>query len=134
VATATVKEDEKCAIFGVNTGDGSSRFVRQDMTDDQIADYKRFPDVYFGRITPVHRVVNTRVQLFESLLEQNEMARDVLLNFFTGHPQLEEFKNASNEDLRARYCEEMVARAVAGGFKARLNGTKWQTYRRQLNF
>jgi hypothetical protein len=118
VATATVNVDEKYAWFGVNTADGSSRFVRQEMTDDQIADYKRFADVYFGRIKPVPKVVNTRVQFFESLLEQNqEIPRDVLLNFFTGHPQLEEFKNSSNDDLRARYCEEMVARAVAGGFK-----------------
>jgi hypothetical protein len=52
------------------------------------------------------------------LLEQNQDApRDFLLHFFTGYPSLEEFKNSSTDDLRARYCEEMVARAVAGGFK-----------------
>lgn len=118
VATAAVNVDEKYAWFGVNTVDGSNRIIRQEMTDDQIADYKKFPDLYFGRVKPVPKVVSTRVQLFESLLEQNQDApRDFLLNFFTGHPSLGEFKNASTDDLRARYCEEMVARAVAGGFK-----------------
>jgi hypothetical protein len=118
VTTATVNIENKYALFGVNIEDGSSRLVRQEMTDDQISDYKRFPDVYFGRVQPAPKIVKTRVHLFESLLEQNqEMPRDVLLRFFAGHHKIEDFRNMTIEDLRALYCEEMVARAVASGFK-----------------
>jgi hypothetical protein len=118
VATATVNVENKYAMFGINTADGSSRLVRQEMTNDQIADFNRFPDVYFGRVKPVQKIVNTRVQLFESLLEHNQdTPRDFLIQFFAGHPLLEEFENSPTDDLRALYCEEMVARAVAGGFK-----------------
>lgn len=87
------------------------------MTDDQLSDYKRFPDVSFGRLQPTPKIVKTRVQLFDSLLEQNqEMPRDISLGFFAGHHEIQDIKNMTTEDLRALYCEEMVARAVASGF------------------
>jgi hypothetical protein len=53
VTTASVSEAEKMVFVGVTDDKGVSHILREPMSDEQLAEFRAYPDVYFGQILPV---------------------------------------------------------------------------------
>jgi len=119
VSTAVVNEPEKSVYFTVTDTNGNSQIRREPMTDAQLADYRAHPDAYFGRIMPVSKKIENRMQFFEWQMEVNEgLSRDTLLERLSKAPNFDAIKASTHLDLLSEYCEGMVAAFEAAGFKA----------------
>jgi hypothetical protein len=116
VTSATVIEQEKAAYIAITRAQGGSVILKQEMTDEQIADYKVHGDAYFGDPgRPKKRNISSTYELFEWLMEcYAKTPRARLLELAKGAPNFDELQKMSEEDLRANYCEMM-----AGAFEQR---------------
>ena len=73
---------------------------------------------YFGKVVPVSRRIESRYDLFDWLMEAyRELPRATLLERVSKAPHFEALKSMSDSDLRAEYCEAMVASFEDSGFK-----------------
>lgn len=118
VTTASVWEANKQVVIGVTALGGGSYLLAEPMTDEQLAEYKAFPEAYFGKIMPVSKKITTPYELFEFwMVSHKHLSRDRLLTELAAHPNIEEFRAMSAEDLLAEYAESMVAALQHSGFK-----------------
>jgi hypothetical protein len=110
VTSATVNEQEKAAYIAITRAQGGSVILKQEMTDDQIADYKLHGDAYFGDPgRPKKRNISSTYELFEWLMEgYAKTPRARLLELAKGAPNFDELQKMSDDDLRANYCEMMA--------------------------
>jgi len=110
VTSATVNEQEKAAYIAITRAQGGSVILKQEMTDDQIADCKAHGDAYFGDPgRPKKRNISNTYELFEWLMEcYAKTPRARLLELAKGAPNFDELQKMSDDDLRANYCEMMA--------------------------
>jgi hypothetical protein len=59
VAHALVNEDDKTVTVAVDCRDGRSVLLKEPMSDAQLADYRSFPEAYFGEIVHVPKGIKT---------------------------------------------------------------------------
>jgi hypothetical protein len=123
VSSAVVIEKEKQAYIGVNDAQGNAHILRQPISEQELADYKAHPEAYFGKIMPVSKGIQDRYGLFEWLMEAyKELPRATLLERVSKAPNFDVLKSMSDSELRAEYCEAMVATYEQAGFNT--NPTK----------
>jgi hypothetical protein len=110
VTSATVNEPEKVAYIAITRAEGNSIILKQNLTDDAIADYKVHGDAYFGDPNgPKKREISSTYELFEWLMQcYAKTPRARLLELAKGAPNFDELQKMSDEDLRANYCELMA--------------------------
>jgi hypothetical protein len=97
---------------------GGSYLLAEPMTGEQLAEYKAYPEAYFGKIMPVSKKVTTTYELFEFWLENHKhLSREQLLTQLAMHPNIEALRTMSTEDLLVEYAEGMVAALQQSGFK-----------------
>ncbi len=114
VTTATVNEPEKKTYIGVSFTDGTSRILAQPMSEADLNDYRAYPDAYFGRIMPVGRTVENQYELFEWFMDNHKVtSREKLLEWLARAPDFARLQHMSDDDLRAEYCERLVAAVPA---------------------
>lgn len=122
VTAASIDEPNQTAIIAVMGADGQSHLLSQRMSDSEFADYMAHKEAYFGKILPVPKQTNDRYALFEWLMETNKaLTRDELLHRLGNAPNLEALKRLTDDDLRAEYCEAMVAQIEERSIKAETN-------------
>lgn len=118
VTTASVDEVNKRVVVAVTALGGGSYLLAEPMTDEQLAEYKAYPETYFGKIMPVSKKVTTPYELFEFWLESHKhLSREQLLTQLARHPNIEALRAMSTEDLLVEYAEGMVAALQHSGFK-----------------
>lgn len=118
VTTASVDEPNKRVVIGVTVQGGGGHLLADPMTDEQLAEYKAYPEAYFGKIMPVLKKITTPYELFEFWLENHKhLSREQLLTQLARHPNIETLRAMSTEDLLIEYAEGMVAALQQSGFK-----------------
>lgn len=118
VTTASIDEVRKQVVFGVAALGGGSHLLAEPMTDEQLAEYKAYPEAYFGKIMPVSKKVTTPYELFEFWMESHKhLSREQLLAHLARRPDIEALQAMSGEDLLVEYAEGMVAVLQQSGFK-----------------
>jgi hypothetical protein len=121
VTSATVSEGEKKTYITVRTQDDRSMILAEDMSDQQLAEYRAHKDAYFGVIQRAPRRPKDAYGLFEFFVETYmETPRARLLEMFKNAPDFPELERLSHEDLVLELCERwtVVAVAQSGGFKS----------------
>jgi hypothetical protein len=118
VTTSSVDEVNKQVVVGVTALGGSSYLLAEPMTDEQLAEYKAYPEAYFGKVMQASKKVTTPYELFEFWLESHKhLSREQLLIELARHPNIEALRSMSTEDLLVEYAEGMVAVLQQSGFK-----------------
>ncbi len=114
VTTASVNESEGRAYIG--TADG--QILTYPMSKSELADYKAHREAYFGKLLPVSEGVKTASEMFEFLMKAHmSLTREALLERLANAPNFENLTGMSDDELRAEYCEGMVAAFHASGFQ-----------------
>jgi hypothetical protein len=114
VTSACIDEVNKQVIVGTDGG----HLLAERMTDEQLAEYKAFPEAYFGKIMPVSKKVTTPFELFEFWLESHKhLSREQLLTQLAMHPNIKALRAMSTEDLLVECAEAMVAALQQSGFR-----------------
>ncbi len=118
VTSASVDEANKRVVIGVTAHGGGGYLLAEGMTDEQLAEYKAYPEAYFGKIMPVSKKVTKPYELFQFWLENHKhLSREQLLVQLARHPNIEALRAMSTEDLLVEYAEGMVAALQQSGFK-----------------
>lgn len=118
VTSATVNESEKLAYYGIQTPEGKSMIITRAMTEDELSDYKKHPDAYFGVIRPVSKKAETPYELFEWLVQvYRETPKEKLLELFKDAPDFDSLSSLDKEDLLLECCERYTASVVEDGKK-----------------
>lgn len=100
------------------TDGASAHILVHPLTPEELADYRANREAYFGRIQPVGRKITGRKEFFDWLMETNaHLSREELLNRLAAEPEIETLRSGTDDELRAAYCEDMVAAFEASGFK-----------------
>jgi hypothetical protein len=118
VTAASVSEEESRAYVGVTDDKGVAHILGHSLTADELADYRANREAYFGRIQSVGRKVTGRQEFFDWLMETHaKLPRQELLNRLAAAPDIDTLRSGADDELRAAYCEGMVAAFEASGFK-----------------
>jgi hypothetical protein len=118
VTSASVDEANKRVVIGVTAHGGGGYLLAEVMTDEQLAEYKAYPEAYFGKIMPVSKKVTKPYELFQFWLENHKhLSREQLLVQLARHPNIEALRAMSTEDLLVEYAEGMVAALQQSGFE-----------------
>ncbi|MDO8483266.1 MAG: SEC-C metal-binding domain-containing protein [bacterium] len=118
VTAATVSETEKNIICAVQVRNGQSIILKKPMSEEEFIDYKKHPDVYFGRIQPAPRRTDDPFELYEFFIEAyKNTPRERLFELIKDAPDLDRLKQMSQDDLLLEICERWVASARAAAVK-----------------
>ena len=112
VTDATVIESEKAVTVAVLCPDGKAWLLKEQMSDQQLADYKAHADAYFGKIRRQPKGIKSPQDLFEFFMAgMVDMTRDDILRRLASRVPGANLMN--REDLLAVYCEGLVSAADA---------------------
>lgn len=88
-----------------------------DMTPEELADYDKHRETYFGVHEKSGGQVKTAVEMFDFLFDSyRETPKERLLEFMAAHPDHESLRNLSQKDLAEIFCERHVLGQIAKGF------------------
>ena len=106
ITTATVDENAKIAYFGTSNG----QILTRPMSDDELNDYKRHPEAFFGRIQPVSKTAKSLYEMFEFFLEAyKNTPKERLLDFMRGAADYSSLQQMDQADLAIEYAERCCA-------------------------
>lgn len=106
VTAATVDVDGKSAAFAILTKDQRAIILKKPMSDDEIADYKRHSDVFFGEVSGNRENTDDPVEFFEWLLKTYEKtSKEKLLEFMKDWPGATALQELDQHELALRFCE-----------------------------
>lgn len=109
--TATMLDSDKKAYGIFATAEGRRFIVTCPMTDAEIAAYRRHPKTFFGTLQHVGGEIKSAFELADFMYETYQHTpKAKLLEFMEGHPQIEQFRKLTQEDLAILYCEMCAAR------------------------
>jgi hypothetical protein len=119
VTAATVNEQDKHAYIAVTDSNGNSHLLRKAMSDGQLADYREHPDAYFGVVMQAPKQIKDRYEHFEWLMQcYKDLSRAELIERLAKAPHFDALTQLGDEDLRAEYCEGMLAAFEAAGIRS----------------
>jgi hypothetical protein len=112
VMSATVSENEKSMILSIFTDDKKSLILRKAITDEELDDYKNYPEGFFGsmRQTRANKIEDDNpYELFKWFHKTyKNSSREKLLDFMKNRPDLDKLKKLSQEELALQYCDALV--------------------------
>jgi hypothetical protein len=119
ITTATVVEGKAyCGVHDPVTDKAWLGTVP--MTPEELADYRRYPDTYFGVYLRQGRRADTPIEFFDFFFETyRKTPKEKLLEFLVGAQDFEQLKDLSQKDLAEVYCERLVYGAMARGEKTK---------------
>jgi hypothetical protein len=106
VTTATVNEAEKKMYIGTDKG----QILTMPMSEDQLIDYRKHKDYYFG--TKLHQGKKTEdlYEFFEEMIKIHlEHPPESIRSKIKGFPDHERLLTLGHEDLVLEYCERLTA-------------------------
>jgi hypothetical protein len=88
-----------------------------DMTPEELDDYEKYPETYFGVHEKSGRKIETAVEMFDWFFDvYRHTPKEKLLEFMAGHPDHEGLRNLPQKELAEILCERYVMNMVAKGF------------------
>lgn len=81
------------------------------LTPEELADYRRYPDTFFGAITPTAGSARTFVEKCDFLFNTYQHStREKLSELMAMAPDIEHLRTLAQRDLAVVYCERMAHR------------------------
>lgn len=109
LTSATVAEDQSVAFLAHHLDNGESVIGTVPLSPEELAAYKRHPDTFFGVEVKAPRKAQTPLELFDFFMDgYKDTPKERLLEFMAGHPDIEELRTLSKEDLTEIYAERCV--------------------------
>jgi hypothetical protein len=107
---ANVIENKKSAICAFDSGDGKTKLVSFELSEQEIAAYRSHPETFFGSYDPrTGRQMRDPVDLYDWFFKNYSGAtKEQLLVNMSAYPDIEQLKNLSREALLKMYCERLV--------------------------
>jgi hypothetical protein len=110
VTSATVDEASSTAYIAVTHQGGGASVLKEQLSPQELADYRSNPDAYFGKLQAVNKNCETPLELFEAFLEAHKsMSRTNILKHLEGHSEYARLALLDAKDLLIEYCEMLVA-------------------------
>ena len=107
--SATVLQTEKLAYGIYELNDGRRVIVTSPLTPQELDDYRRYPDTFFGTIAPTVGNARTFVDKCDFLFETYQHStREKLLEFMATAPDIEHLRTLAQRELAIVYCERMA--------------------------
>lgn len=112
VTDVTISEETKTRMCAIQCEDGRSMLLEGKITDEELIEYKKHPDAYFGKIKRAPRKTNDPFELFEFFVDSyKNTPKEKLVEFMKEDPQIEDLKRLEREDLLLEVCERWVTSA-----------------------
>ncbi|MFN7446220.1 MAG: YecA family protein [Curvibacter sp.] len=106
LTSATVNEAESKAYVAHHLDTGESVIGTVPLSSEELAAYRRHPDTFFGVEMKAPRKTETPLELFDFIMDgYRDTPRERLLEFMADHPDIDELKMMSKEDLTEIYAE-----------------------------
>ena len=88
-----------------------------DMTPEELDDYEKYRETYFGVHEKSGRNIETAIEMYDWLFDvYRHTPKEKLLEFMADHRDHEDLRKLSQKDLAEILCERYVASMVANGF------------------
>lgn len=105
VTSATVNAQEK--VFYVGTDNGY--ILTCPISDEELKDYEKHPDTYFGTYHLQGKKTEEPFELFECMLSNyKDTPKDRLLESMKGRPDFDQLKSLDQKELAVICCEGLV--------------------------
>ncbi len=105
VTSATVSKHEKVIYVGTDNG----HILTCPISDEELQDYEKHPDTYFGIVHRQGRNTEDPFELFEWMLSNYiNTPKERLLEFMKDRPDIEQLKPLSQKKLAIICCEGWV--------------------------
>lgn len=106
---ATVVEQWSKAAGILRMTNGKRSIVYFDLTDAELAAWKRHPETFFGELRPHHPPVKEPIDLYEFLLQgYTQSPKEKLLEFMAGYNDIEALRMLSQPELVKEYALRMA--------------------------
>ena len=106
LTSATVNETESKAYVAHHLDNGEAVIGTVPLTPEELAAYRRHPDTFFGVEMRAPQKTETPLELFDFIMDSyRDTPRERLLEFMATHPDIEDLKMMSKEDLTEIYAE-----------------------------
>lgn len=113
---ATVFNDKACCIL-YDPETHKTWIATFDMTSDELADYAKYPDTYFGVYKRQNRKVETAMDMFDFFVEGNQnTSKEQLIQLLHNYADQEGINAMSQKELVELTAEMFTASAIANGF------------------
>lgn len=113
---ATVFNDKACCIL-YDPETHKTWIATFDMASDELADYAKYPDTYFGVYKRQNRKVETAMDMFDFFVEGNQnTSKEQLIQLLHNYADQEGINAMSQKELVELTAEMFTASAIANGF------------------
>jgi hypothetical protein len=110
VSSVAVLENEKKAYLSVNSNDGQGVILTSELSDMELADYRKYGDAYFGEVENRHHKSKDIFELYEYLVgSYKKTPKERLLELAKDHPEIESLRGLDQPDLVLQVCEGWAA-------------------------
>lgn len=114
VTTATVVEAERKAICGVSFDDGSSAMCVWDLSDLEMAAWRRHPDTFFGEVGQRKTKAETPLELYDFFLSSySKTFKEQLLEAMAAGPDIDELRKLDQSTLASIHAERCANSVLA---------------------
>lgn len=97
---------------------GKSWIGTFEMTKEELADYEKYPDTYFGVHQKQGGNIETAIDMFDFFFEgYRKTPKERLLQLLDGHPEPEKLLTMSQKELAEILAERYTYSSIASGFK-----------------
>ena len=109
LTSATVLEAERL-VYGIYELEGGRQIIATcPLTEKELEDYRRYPDTFFGTVTPLVAKARTFVEKCDFLFETYQHSpREKLLEFMSEAKDIDHLRTLEQRDLAIIYCERMA--------------------------
>ena len=113
ITSATVSEADKKMFIGIHTVTGEGHVITREMSDRELEVYQAHKEGFFGIVQPVGKEIEDPFELFEWFMGcYGDTPRERLLALCSGHPNLSQFEELDDTEIRLALCEAWTAGAV----------------------
>lgn len=112
LTTATVSEPESRAYGALTFDDGTSEIHYWDLSQDELAAWRRHSDTFFGQVQQRQTKIETPLQLYDFFLDGYKATpKERLLEILATSPDIEDLKKFDQPQLASIYAERCAMAA-----------------------
>jgi hypothetical protein len=120
LTTATVMEKEKKVFCGLTFDNGKSIIGTWQLSDQEMAAWRRHPDTFFGEVGQRSATAETPLQLYDFFLNgYKQTPKERLLELMANAPDYEKLAKLDQPALASIFAERTVYGAMAASVKTR---------------
>jgi hypothetical protein len=106
-----VREGKATGIYNLDRG--GQVIVTYPLTPEELEDYRRHPDTFFGVYRKQARTLDNPIELFDFIYESyKDTPQERLLELIKDAPDLEDFRKLSQKDLAEAVCERWTYNVI----------------------